>query len=117
MAIDWNEYDLVLEEESSKECEVTGRDMGGTDTFICPVKDLIENNSPRWTPQGNYDSYGGYQSYSFTFHKVDDEAVYLSTDKHYHEDIVLKPGDKWSSGWYGFGSWDYCVRLMLRKRE
>ena len=27
MAVNWNEYELVLEAESSKECEVTGRDI------------------------------------------------------------------------------------------
>lgn len=55
MAVNWNEYELVLEAESSKECEVTGRDMGGTETFTCPVSDLIENKSPKWTPEGNLD--------------------------------------------------------------
>ena len=117
MAINWNEYELVLKEDSSKECEVTGRDMGGTETFICPIKDLIENNSPEWKPLGNYSSYGGYQAYHFSFKHVDDEGIHLVVDRSYSQDIILKPGEEWSSGWYCFGEWSYCVRLSLRKTE
>jgi hypothetical protein len=118
MAIDWNEYELVLEEESSKVCEVTGDDMGGSEFFTCPLRDLIKpDKSPRWTPEGNYGSYGGYQAYHFSFKGADDEGVHIAVDKHYKEEIVLKPGDKWSSGWYSFGEWSYCVRLTLRKIE
>ena len=115
MAINWNDYELVLKEESSKECEVTGRDMGGIDVFTCPVANLISNQSPKWQPQNCRDSYGGYQSYTFYFLSADDEAVHLYTDKHYRVDITLKPGDTWSSGWYCFGTWSYCVKLELRK--
>ena len=120
MAINWNEYELVLEEESSKECEVTGREMGGTDRFVCPVSELIgEGKSPRWQREdGRNGSYGGYQSYTFYFLRVDDKAVYLSTDTHYRVDITLYPdGEKWSSGWYDFGTWSYIVRLSLRKKQ
>ena len=116
MAINWKDYELVLEEESSKECEVTGRDMGGTDVFTCDVCALIGNKSPKWMPQNCRDSYGGYQSYTFYFLNADDEPVHLYTDKHYRQDITLKPGEQWSSGWYSFGSWDYNVRLKLRKK-
>ncbi len=116
MAVNWNEYELVLEEESSKECEVTGRDMGGTDVFTCDVSALIKTKSPQWHPQNCRDSYGGYQSYTFYFLSAGDEAVHLYTDKHYRQDITLKLGEQWSSGWYSFGSWDYCVRLKLRKK-
>lgn len=119
--IDWNEYELVLEEESSKECEVTGRDMGGIESFTCPLRDLINpDQSPKWTPEGNYGSYGGYQAYHFTFKQVDDEGVHLEADNGYTSKILLKPfepDNKWSSGWYSFGSWSYCVRLSLRKIE
>jgi len=118
MKVNWNDYELVLEEESSKECEVTGRDMGGIDRFTCDVSTLVDRDkSPRWIPENCRDSYGGYQSYTFYFLSVDDEAVHLYTDKHYREDIILHPGKKWSSGWYSFGSWDYCVRLELRKKQ
>ena len=114
--IDWNEYELVLEEESEKECEVTGRDMGGIESFTCPLRDLINSDgTPQWTPKGDYYSYGGYQAYHFRFKHVDDEGVHLAVDRSYSQDIVLKPGEKWSSGWYDFGSWSYCVRLTLRK--
>ena len=117
--IDWNEYELVLEEESSKECEVTGRDMGGIESFTCPLRDLINpEGSPKWTPNGNYGSYGGYQAYHFTYKKVDDQGVYLEADHGYASKILLKPfepDNTWSSGWYCYGSWSYCVRLTLRK--
>ena len=115
MEINWNDYELVLKEESSKECEVTGRDMGGIDVFTCSVASLISNQSPKWNPKNCRGSYGGYQSYTFYFLGADEEAVHLYTDKHYRQDITLKPGENWSSGWYSFGSWDYCVRLELRK--
>jgi hypothetical protein len=117
MAIDWNEYELVLEEDSSKECEVTGRDMGGIDRFTCPVSDLIEGKSPHWTPENCRDSYGGYQSYTFYFLRADEEAVHLYTDKHYRQDIDLKPGETWTSGWYSFGEWSYCVSLQVSKKN
>lgn len=116
MAINWNDYELVLEEDSSKECEVTGREMGGIDVFTCPVSDLIENKSPQWHSKSGSYSYGGYQSYTFYFLSADNEAVNLYTDKHYRQDIKLLPdGEKWSSGWYSFGEWSYCVRLYVRK--
>ena len=117
MAVDWKQYELVLEEDSSKECEVTGRDMGGTDIFTCPVSDMIEGKSPKWIPQNCRDSYGGYQSYTFYFLRTDEEAVYLYTDRHYRVDIILKPGEEWSSGWYDFGTWSYCVTLKLKRKE
>ena len=117
MAVNWNDYELVLEEESSKECEVTGRDMGGIATYTCPVSDLIENKSPRWQSKKGSDGYGGYQSYTFYFLSADEEAVHLYTDKHYRQDITLRPDESWSSGWYGFGTWSYCVRLKLRKKQ
>lgn len=117
MAVNWNDYELVLKEESSKECEVTGRDMGGIEIYTCPVSDLIENKNPRWIPQDNNSSYGGYQSYTFYFLRADEESIHLYTDKHYRQDITLKPGEEWSSGWFSFGSWDYLTSLELRKKE
>jgi len=117
MAVNWNDYELVLKEESSKECEVTGRDMGGIEIYTCPVSDLIENKNPRWTPKDSNSSYGGYQSYTFYFLRADEESIHLYTDKHYRQDITLKPGEEWSSGWFSFGSWDYLTSLELRKKE
>ena len=117
MAVNWNDYELVLKEESSKECEVTGRDMGGIVVFTCDVRTLIENKSPRWQPEKGSTSYGGYQSYTFYFLNADDEAVHLYTNKHYRQDITLHPDDHWSSGWYSFGTWNYHVSLELRKKQ
>lgn len=120
MAVNWNDYELVLEEESSKECEVTGREMGGTNRYVYPVSELIDSDmSLRWKREdGREGSYGGYQSYTFYFLRVDGDAVYLYTDKHYRVDITLHPdGEEWSSGWYDFGTWSYCVRLSLRKKQ
>ena len=117
MDINWKEYELILKEDSSKECEVTGRDMGGTETFTCKISDLLQYSVPKWTPEGNYSNYGGYQAYSFSFKGIDDEGVHIITDKHYKTEVVLKPGEEWSSGWYCFGEWSYCVRLSLRKIE
>ena len=116
MAINWSEYELVLEENSSKECEVTGRDMGGTKTFTCPVSALTGDELPRWTSDSNY-RYGGYQAYTFYFLRTDDEAIYLYTDKFHRQEIRLQPNEIWSSGWYSFGEWSYCVRLQVRKKQ
>ena len=55
MAVNWNDYELVLKEESSKECEVTGRDMGVTKVYTCDVSKLIENNSLAWQPEKGSD--------------------------------------------------------------
>ena len=120
MAYNWNEYEVRLCEDSSKECEVTGRDMGGEEYFTCPVADMIAGKA-HWTPESqwakdNNQTYGGYQSVSFKFEGADDKGLHLSTEKWYHQEITLTPeSPEWSTGWYSFGSWDYCVRLSLQK--
>lgn len=115
--IDWNEYELVLKEDSSKVSEVTGEDMGGTESFTCKISDLLKCNEPKWTRENAYSDYGGYQAYVFSFKCVDDEGVHILPDRHYKTEIILKPNEEWSSGWYCFGEWSYCVRLSLRKIE
>ena len=118
MAINWNEYELVLEEDSDKECEVTERRMGHTETFVCPIADLKRGQSPNWIPQGNYSSYAGYQTYRISFIKADKEGVHLMVSRSYSDEIILKPDEPdnmWRSGWYDFGSWSYLVTLKLRK--
>ena len=103
---------MVLEATSQKECEVTGRDMGGTDVYTCPVGKLKENEPVPWEP-----SYGGYDTIKVTFLHTDDEAVHLNIYNSYHIEKALKPDDQWESGWWSFGSWDYHVRIKLRERE
>ena len=111
--INWNEYELVLEDSSSKECEVTGREMGGTEENTCPVSELIANDgTPRWS-----NNYGGYGSVRVTFLSADDEGLHLKIYNGYDSEYTLKIGEKWTSGWYDFGSWSYCVTLYLRKIE
>jgi len=117
MDINWKEYELVLTEDSHKVCEVTGDDLGGPETFTCKICDLLKHNVPKWKPEGNYSSYGGYQACNFVFKGVDDEGVHIVVDRFYHIDVVLKPGEEWSSGWYSFGEWSYCVSLTVRKIE
>lgn len=117
MAINWKEYELVLIEDSHKVCEVTGDSLGGPETFTCKISDLLKHNVPKWKPEGDYNSYGGYQAYQFSFKAADDEGVHIVVDKHYKQEIILKPGEEWSSGWYSFGEWSYAVRLTLRKIE
>lgn len=112
MKIDWNEYELVLEDSSSKECEVTGREMGGTEINTCPLSTLIQNASPSWSK-----GYGGYGSVGVTFLGADDEGVHLKIHNGYDSLQTLKPGDSWSSGWYDFGTWSYHVEIYLRKIE
>ena len=76
MAINWKEYELVLTENSYKVCEVTGDTLGGPETFTCKISDLLKYNRPKWIPEGDYNSYGGYQAYHFDFKGVDDEGVH-----------------------------------------
>ena len=111
MATNWNDYELVLEASDSKECEVTGRNMGGTNTHVCPVSKLKENEQVRWEP-----SYGGYHAVKVTFLSTDDTAIHLSIDIGFPSEQSLKPGEEWRSGWYSFGSWDYHVALKLQKK-
>lgn len=110
MAVDWKNYELVLEASDRKECEVTGRDMGGTEEYTCPVCKLKENEPVPWEP-----SYGGYEAINVSFLRTDDEAVYLNIHSFYHSEKALKPGEDWESGWWSFGTWDYHVRITLRK--
>lgn len=108
MAVNWKDYGLVLEATDSKECEVTGRDMGGTSTHLCPISQMAENKQVDWTPQ-----YGGYNAVKVTFLGVDDESVRLRLHSGYDFDKSLKPGEEWSSGWYSFGTWSYHVKIRL----
>lgn len=107
--IDWNEYELVLEASSEKECEVTGRDMGGTDVYTCPVSRLIANEPARWSGD-----YGGYAAIRVTFLSADDEGLHLRLYNGYDFLHTLKLGERWSSGWYSFGTWNYHVALYLQ---
>ena len=112
MATNWNDYELVLEATDSKECEVTGRSMGGSNTHVCPISEMKENELVRWEP-----SYGGYDAVKVTFLSSDDTAIYLDIDNGYSSKRSLKPNEEWRSGWYSFGSWDYHVTLKLRKKQ
>lgn len=120
MTINWEKYELVLVEDSDKECEVTGNNLGSAKTFICPVSDLEVGKSPNWIPQGNYSSYGGYQSIRITFQKLDNEGAHFELYLGYKNEIVLtpfEPKNKWESGSYGFGSYRYFVTLTLKEKE
>ncbi len=109
-SINWNEYELVLEDTSSKECEVTGRETGATEINTCPVSALLGNGQPHWSG-----SYGGYGSVRVSFISADDEGLHLNIYNGYDFPYTLKLGETWSSGWYSFGSWDYLVKLYIRK--
>ena len=108
--INWNEYELVLEDSSSKECEVTGREMGGTEEHTCPISKLIANEQVRWSGD-----YGGYSAIRVTFLGADEDGVHLNIYNGYEALCTLKIGERWSSGWYSFGTWDYHVALFLRE--
>ena len=109
--IDWNEYELVLESSSEKECEVTGREMGGTEEHTCPVSKLLSDEQAHWSGD-----YGGYGAVRVTFLGADEEGLHLKIYHSYESLYTLKPGERWSSGWYSFGSWNYHVALYLRKK-
>lgn len=110
MAINWKDYKLVLIDESKKECEVTGRDMGGIENHECPVDKMKAGEQVMWTP-----GYGGYQTVDCKFQGADDEGIHLIIHSGYDIQKTLKPGEEWSSGWYSFGTWDYIVKIRLEK--
>lgn len=110
MAINWNEYELVLEATDSKNCEVTSRDMGGVAVHSCPISKMKAGEQVPWEP-----SYDGYESVKVVFLGAG-EAVHLCLYNGYEFNKDLRPGETWESGWYSFGSWDYHVALKLQKK-
>ena len=108
--INWKEYELVLEDSSSKECEVTGQEMGGTEEHTCPISKMIADEKVRWSGD-----YGGYSAIRVIFLGADEDGVHLKIYNGYEALYTLKIGERWSSGWYSFGTWDYHVALFLRK--
>lgn len=112
MAVNWKNYQLLLTDTDSKECEVTGRDMGGTATHQCPVSAMKENEQVVWKPR-----YGGYEAVTVTFLGTDDETIHLRLHSGFDFNKDLKPDEEWESGWYSFGTWSHYVKIKLQKIE
>lgn len=111
MAMNWNEYEIILLDESSKECEVTGREMGGEVVNSSgPISKLVPNTPINWS-----NHYGGYGSVEVKFLGTENDGVVLDIYNGYHAKHTLHLGDEWTSGWNSFGTWDYFVTIYIQK--
>lgn len=116
-----SEQVLVLICSSDKECEVTGKSMGGDYRFECPVSQLRPGSYIHWTAC----SYMDMPESSVICESVEDDKVVLTqynysdqSSRHYPNKVVLTPGgEEWSSGWYCWGSWSYCHTLRLEEKK
>ena len=109
--MNWNDYELVLKASDSKECEVTGRDMGGDSEHVCPIGKMEKDQWVEWTPE-----YGGFDTVKVTFLGTDGESVLLNIYKSYNRRVALKPGEEWKDNWCS-GEWSYHVKIWLREKE
>ncbi len=117
----WEDFLFLLTEKSYKENEVTGEDMGGTDTFVSlPVADYKPGEWIRWKPLDSSN-----ESCSVTVKGCDAEKVtlqvYDASDLSHHNHPSYpefrQEGDEWTSGWYDWGEWRYCHTIRLVKKE
>lgn len=97
---------LKLVDSSSKECEVTGRMMGGDDVYEIPVSQL-KPGLLKW-PQG------GDPDHSINIIAVGKDFVKLSVRNvsGTWEEYTLHLGETAASG-YMFGEWSYSYRVTL----
>ena len=118
----WKDYVFLLIEDSYKECEVTGHSMGGPEKLVSPsVSKMKPDGWIKWTKLDNY----GENQCSVYCEDISNEMVklkiYNASDlsehcyPNYHE--FRQEGDEWSSGWYCWGSWSYCHKIRLMKKE
>ena len=105
--------ELVLRfvDSSYKECEVTGRDMGGDDTFEKPLSTL-KRGCVEWG--GRFDP-----NHSVCIQSVDDDSVEVSVTTVSRN--VLGPkrlgvGETWRYS-YMFGEWSYGFTLTLIEKN
>lgn len=103
-----NNLILKLVDSSEKECEVTGRMMGGDDVYEIPVSNL-KLGLLKWPQGGNPD-------HSINIIAVGDDFVKLSVRNvaGTWEEYTLHVGEKASSG-YMFGEWSYSYRVTLEE--
>lgn len=99
---------LKLVDSSSKECEVTGRMMGGTDVYEIPVSQL-KPGLLKWPQNDEPD-------HSINIIAVGEDFVKLSVRNMAGtwEEYTLHFGETASSG-YMFGEWSYSYRVTLEE--
>ena len=99
---------LKLVDSSEKECEVTGRLMGGKDEYEIPVS-VLKPGVLKW-PQG------GDPDHSINIIAVGEDFVKLSVRNvaGTWEEYTLHVGEKASSG-YMFGEWSYSYRVTIEE--
>jgi len=102
-----NNLILRLVDSSSKECEVTGRMMGGDDVYEIPISGL-KLGSVNWPQRGDPDHTVHVLSVGKDVVKVDVRTV----SGHLDGPFELHVGDKKSS-YYCFGEWSYGYTVSL----
>ena len=97
---------LKFVDSSYKECEVTGRDMGGDDCYEMPVKDL-KIGRVNWPNEKRYTNHSVYIT-EITEETVAVEVYHVSRNS---TKLVLRRGDKKTYS-YMFGEWSYGYTLV-----
>lgn len=99
---------LRLIESSHKECEVTGRDMGGESCYETPFSN-ITTGMVRWPQKSTPD-------HIVNINEIGKDHIVLTvrtipgTVSH---PITLRSGDTYDYGWYSFGEWSYSYKVSL----
>ena len=103
-----NNIILRLIDSSQKECEVTGREMGGENIFETPVSNLT-TGTVRW-PQKQE------PNHSIHINKICSDYIVLSVRSvsgAMSNPITLHPGEIYKYGWYSFGEWSFSYEVSL----
>lgn len=103
-----NNVILKLVDSSSKECEVTGRMMGGDDTYEIPVS-LLEVGLVKWPQKGKPD-------HVVVVKEIGEDSIEIAVRSvsGTYEPYTLRLGEKAASG-YAFGEWCYGYTVTLEE--
>ena len=102
---------LKLVDSSYKECEVTGRDMGGDDIYEIPIANL-QPGYIVWPQRGE-------PGHSVKVINVGDDYITLSVtgvSRSVNGPYTLRVGESKSSSYY-FGEWSYGFTISVEERD
>lgn len=102
---------LKLVDSSYKECEVTGRDMGGDDIYEIPIANL-QPGYILWPQRGE-------PGHSVKVINVGDDYITLSVtniSRSVNGPYTLRVGESKSSSYY-FGEWSYGFTISVEERD
>ena len=102
---------LKLVDSSYKECEVTGRDMGGDDIYEIPIANL-QPGYIVWPQRGE-------PGHSVKVINVGDDYITLSVTgvpRSVNGPYTLRVGESKSCSYY-FGEWSYGFTISVEERD